>query len=260
VGILTNLVDRVRAALGGLTPLTRQDRPLWANARTLDDLAKLTAQWLEGDIDSQPGYYGKVDVDEDIAPGLKDALVALNRAGFLTNSSQAGFDGEAWGGHYFEQLAAVEGFTDADTTQRLREALAGTEYETIVHDCKPSIWGRADAGVDVTYLDGQPHTTFGRQVGEFTIASTIYDGCGDEAIDALCESKQVTIYDPEIGRNEMWAVLREAADQLQREMAAANGDTDSQQDDAAPAPAQPAEPENVPTYTPTAHDTDTDEA
>jgi hypothetical protein len=100
-------------AYGGT--LTPDDRPRWAAARTLADLGELTAQWLEGRIDSQPGYYGRVDVDEDKVPGLTETLILLNRAGFLTNGSQAGFDGKGFDNARWQQLAAVTGFASKET-------------------------------------------------------------------------------------------------------------------------------------------------
>ncbi len=63
------------------TTLKRRDHARWQRAETLQDLADLTASWLSGDIASQPGYYGRVDVDEDDAPGLTAALVASTESG-----------------------------------------------------------------------------------------------------------------------------------------------------------------------------------
>ncbi len=107
-----NLISRFFAAIGigDGRPLTRRDRSLWAAARSLADLGELTALWLDGSIASQPGYYGPCDVDEDDAPGLTDTLILLNRAGYVTFGSQAGYDGAPW-----QQLAAVEGLAAPHT-------------------------------------------------------------------------------------------------------------------------------------------------
>jgi hypothetical protein len=76
------------------TTLKRRDHARWQRAESVQDLCDLTVRWLRGEIPSQPGYYGPVDVDEDDAPGLTDALMALNRIGFWSRTSQAGADGE----------------------------------------------------------------------------------------------------------------------------------------------------------------------
>jgi len=86
------VLDRIFDRLGWSGPLRREDRPLWAAAQSLPDLGGLTVRWLNGDLKSSPAYYGQVDVDEDLAPGLTDALIALNRAGFVTDQSQGACD------------------------------------------------------------------------------------------------------------------------------------------------------------------------
>lgn len=197
--------------LGDGHPLTRRDRPLWAAAASLADLGELTAAWLEGAIASQPGYYGRCDVDEDDAPGLTDTLILLNRAGYVTNGSQAGYDGPGYDGGHWQQLAAVEGLAARHTYDWLCDALTGTRFGLLAWPCKARPWHRAGAGITVTFRDGQPYTTFGTQLGEATLAGDLYDGCGDDAIAAACAALQVTIYDPEPGPNDLWPVLADAA-------------------------------------------------
>jgi hypothetical protein len=205
------LLERFFALLGSTRPLTRHDRPLWAAARTLADLGELTALWLEGRIESQPGYYGRVDVDEDDAPGLTATLVALNRAGYLTNSSQAGFDGTGYDGAHWQQYAAVTGFASPDTLRWLQRAVAGTRFEIKSWGCKKGGAFTRTEALYVTFREGQPVTSFG-QVTDGVIAGEIYDGAGGAAIDAACTALQVTIYDPKPGPHELWPVLREAAE------------------------------------------------
>jgi hypothetical protein len=212
---ITAIIDCLSGLVCWSGPLRRADRPRWAAARTLGDLAELTAQWLEGRIASQPGYYGRVDVDEADAPGLTDTLAALNRAGFLTRNSQAGYDGEGYDGAHWRLHAAVTGFASEAAVAWLRQAVAGRGCRLVVHDCKPRWCVTRGAGVYVTYRDDgnrlEPVTNFGTQVGEATIARELY-GCGDEAVAAVCAAKQVTVYDTGPGRNDrLWSVLRAAA-------------------------------------------------
>lgn len=197
-----NVIDRVLDALNLGGPLTRADRPRWAATRTLADVSELTAQWLEGHIDSQPGYYGRVDVDE--APGLTDALITLNRAGLVTDNSQAGYDGPGHDGAHWRQLAAVTGFCDKDTHRRLRDALTGTPFRT-----------QEAPGVVVTWREHTPYTTFGGPLRR-AMVTDVYAGCGRDAVEALCDAIQITIYDPTPGGNELWPALRRALPEVTR--------------------------------------------
>ncbi|MEV0005904.1 hypothetical protein AB0H28_26965 [Micromonospora sp. NPDC050980] len=201
----------------GFGPLTRADRRRWAAARTLDDLAELTAQWLEGRIASQPGYYGRCDVDEDEAPGLTDTLTRLNRAGYLTDNSQAGYDGPGYDGRQWRQLAAVTGFGAQRTRDWLTASLAGTRYRILAWPCGTSACRHPGSGVPVTTVDDRPFTVFGAQLDRGTIAGELYDGCDDAAIDAVCAAWQITVYDPQPGANDLWPLLRDATDRTGQE-------------------------------------------
>jgi hypothetical protein len=193
-----------------LTGRSRREAEMWASTKTFTDVCELTAQWLEGRIASQPGYCGPVDVDQ--APHLKSALIALNRAKFLTNDSQEGFDGEGWGGRYWIQLAAVTGFAEDDTLDWLERVLSGTRFQMIVHPCKTSFWGTTGQGTTVTWADGDSCTVYGRQITANALGGVeFYQDCSDEAIAAICSAWQVTIYDPDAGLNDLWPVLLKAA-------------------------------------------------
>lgn len=189
--------------LGG-GPLTRADRKRWAQARTLDDLGELTALWLEGRIDSQPGYYGRVDVDEDDAPGLTAALIACNRAGYLTNDSQAGYDGEGYDGARWRQLATVDGYATEATVQRMRAHL-GQRFTVLAQP----LGRRRGRKVVVTWREGVPFTAFGGS--SRSLAETDYDGCSAEALRAVRSAWTLTVYDPRPGHNQLWAALEQAA-------------------------------------------------
>lgn len=199
-----NLIDRF-CGVFFRRPVIRAERHIWASARTLDDLGRLTARWLTGDLKSQPGYYGPVDVDEDDAPGMTTALVACNRAGFVTHSSQAGFDGTGYDGAHWQQRAAVTGFAGQNVLDLLRDGLHGTLLGIVAHPVKTG--HRRDlTGVPVTVREGRVFTTFGRQLAVACIAD-LYDGCSDAAIGALRVAWQVTVYDPDFGPNDLWAEL-----------------------------------------------------
>lgn len=70
---------------------------LWQSARSLDDLGRLTARWLRGELPTCLTYGGIADPETG---DLVDVLVELNEAGWLTDFSQpahdwvVGWDGE----------------------------------------------------------------------------------------------------------------------------------------------------------------------
>lgn len=184
------------------------DRARWITARTLADLGELVAQWLEGRIGTQPGYDAPVDVDDDLAPGLAATLAALNRAGFVTASSQAGFAGPGFDGAWWEQRAAVRGFADADTLAWLRQAFAGTRF-TIRHGDPRRVWPWSRPRVPVTRRAGQVRTDFGNRMPDSDIADPWvgYGVCHPTVVDALRGAYQIVLFDPEYGRNDLWPLL-----------------------------------------------------
>lgn len=210
-----DLLTRFFERFGFTGPLARSERHIWASARNLDDLGELTARWLTGELQSQPGYYGPVDVDEDDAPGLTDVLVGLNRSGFVTQNSQAGFDGAGYDGAHWRLRAAVVGFADDATVDRIENVLCGTRFDVVAHSrfgapthSLKTGW-RRQSGVVVTTREGRTFTEFGSQLSAADIAG-MYDGCSDEAIAAVCGAWQVTVYDPEFGPDDLWPTLATA--------------------------------------------------
>ncbi len=185
-------------------PRPDPDEEAWQAATSLQDLCGLTIRWLQGELNSTPGYLGSVDVDEADAPGLTETLILLNQHGFMTTSSQAGFDGLGYGDWHWQQHAAVTGFATYDTCRWLLGAVAGTRFQTLEDVCR-----RRGPNVFVTYVNGRPYTRFGVQSRADIKFS--WDGCGGEALAALQDAWQVTIYDPVAGPNDLWPVLRDTA-------------------------------------------------
>lgn len=180
----------------------------WANARTLSDLCELTERWLRGRVTFQPCYPAPVDVDERNAPGLTGTLIALNRAGFLTEDSRTGFDGTGYDGAHWRCRAAVSGFADTSTVDRITNALSGTRFEVTrrpVH----RLWRRRFPGVPVTTREGAVVGVSGRQLSARDITD-VYQGCHGRALDAVRAAWRVTVYDPRFGSNDLWPALRDA--------------------------------------------------
>jgi hypothetical protein len=184
------------------TTLKRRDHARWQQAESVQDLCDLTAGWLTGEIASHPGYYGPVDVEEHDAPGLTNALVALNRIGFWTRTSQAGADGDGYDGAHWTQLAAVDGFADRALAERLEHALAGTRFRIQAHP----VGLQGHEGVVVTRREGHAHTRFGGSTDDEDLATHLA-GVGERAARAVRAGTQVVIWDPRVGRNDLWPVL-----------------------------------------------------
>lgn len=109
------LADRISFAFE--RGMSRSDRARWADASDWADLGDLVVAWLDGNITQTPGHCGPPD-DETIP--LIPVLTAVNRAGFITDNSQAGDD------RWADCNAWVCGFAADDVLARLRESLAGT--------------------------------------------------------------------------------------------------------------------------------------
>jgi hypothetical protein len=194
----------------------RSDRRLWESATTLPELGELVARWLEGDIASQPGYMPNCGPDPETTD-LVPVLARCNRAGFVTNGSQPGdpdgpgYDGATWG-----QRAAVEGFADEATAKWI---LAAAEVRDLIVFLRPPwtlrdilcyprvyLWGeRLDPGEPVTRCAGRIHTSFGRRI---PVGDLTYGECSPQMRRVLRGSWQVTVVDPEWGRNDLlWETL-----------------------------------------------------
>ena len=190
--------------------MSRADRQRWASARTLADLGELTAQWIEGRIGSQPGYYGPSDIED---PALIPVLARLNRAGFITTGSQAGLDEGDGRLARCRQRAAVEGFADYAMVLEMAAAAGAGGLTAVVHAPRslPRWRYRYDRAEVVTLMNGQTYTRFGVQVPRRHIRSAVtgYGICHRDAVTALFSAWQVTIIDPEWGRDPspLWDVL-----------------------------------------------------
>jgi len=145
----------------------RRDRRLWASAGSLADLGELTAQWCAGAITETPGHAGPPD--DETLPYL-DLLAAVNRAGFVTENSQAADrDWTAW----------VCGFADSATTGWLLSDAAGAGLTG------KGLEPRAQEEIRYWYLRRCP-----------------------QARSAIQAARLIWIEDPEPGRNDLlWPVL-----------------------------------------------------
>lgn len=198
------------AALGGQLPVrdhrrrggaARMTARTWRTARTHRELTELTAGWLSGRPRRHPSYPCRPD--RETRP-ITDALITLNRAGYLTTCSQPTYDGPGT-----RQRAAVEGFVhDPYLVDQLRAAADAAGLVLIVHDRPHPVDDvDLDSGIVVTESDGTPFTWFGRHLGREAIEEQ-FPGCRRDATDELCRSAQVTAVDPKWGRTDLlWSTL-----------------------------------------------------
>lgn len=186
--------------------MSRADEARWAACGSLADVGRLTAAWLRGEIASQPGYFGPVDVDNGIVRGLDELLARLNERGFLTGSSQAGLISDGW-----VQLAAVCGYATPDVLARLRGAVARHPELMLVTCRSRRALGRPVC--PVSFRDGRPFTDFGNALPERDIRDEHvgFGVCKPAAVEEIAAATQVVICDRSAGRNEvLWPALAEA--------------------------------------------------
>lgn len=185
------------------------DRRVWRRARTLADLGALTAAWLEGAIASHPGYLGRPDPETD---ELVPALAAVNRAGLVTICSQPGTVDYDDPGEIWSQRAAVDALADERTAHRVRTK--AERAGLIVIDHGPARRWRCDytRATLVTTCAAAPVTDFGAHLSRRLLRRRVFAACHGKALSAIYSARQVTVIDPDWGRNDrLWPLLVDAA-------------------------------------------------
>lgn len=185
--------------------LTGRARHRWAQAATLQDLADLTALWLEGRLNYHPSY-GR-SPDPETVP-IVPVLARLNRAGFLTSDSQPGSVTHGRHGAVWKQRAAVAGFAGPQLAGLITRAAVKAGMLTRVMTA--ALYDPRDR-IPATTWNNQPRTWFGARRDADDVALEL-DGCSAGAIHAVTATMQVTIVDPEWGRDDaLWPLLAEAS-------------------------------------------------
>ena len=182
----------------------RADRRRWAAAQTLPELADLMALWLEGELSMWPGYDDGADEE---TTALIPTLSAANRGGFLTDQSQPGWDGPGFDGLRWEQRAAVSGLiADEDFLEllRIRQACKAAGLLVLLSHPRHRPQGQ---GVTGTIRGGRDYTVFGEHMPP-RIVRHIWQGISRHALDQVVDAWQLTLVDPEYGRNDrLWPLL-----------------------------------------------------
>ncbi len=195
----------------GLVPV--HERGAWAAAVTLPDLGRLVADWLTGTRRWIPTYLAD-GPDPETGPHVVDALVAVNLAGFLTDSSQPGLCRDGW-----SQRAFVTGLADPAVAQLAEWLAVGTDLVVVVGDraLAPGAEGEHPlVSLAVTAQDGRPVTWCGRFE---PVAETLafHAPVAPQAVPALTDAVALQVIDPVWGRDDvLWPWLHRLAGELGR--------------------------------------------
>lgn len=189
--------------------MSRRERRTWHSATTLAELGELVAQWLEGDLASQPGYQPRYGPDEETRE-LIPALAAACRAGYVTGNSQPGhgpqlgFDGLLW-----SQRPAVDGLIDdPQLLRRLVDAAEKAGLIVILHDLLDP---PGKGAVPATTRGEEVHTAFGTALGIRDLDLS-WSGCSSQALGAIAAATQLTLLDPDFAdTTRLWDVLARVA-------------------------------------------------
>jgi hypothetical protein len=170
------------------------DREVWRQAASLPAAGELTARWLEGTSEYQPGTLAPRFDDETLP--IAGQLAELNRNGLFTKESQPGVGPVA--GH--AQREYVTGFCSAATAARLLRLSAETDLIAIAH----APGEVSQASVPVTLHDGEVVTVLGSS--EIPVESEQIQDWASESNEALAlllaDSWYVELLDPVWGRQQ----------------------------------------------------------
>lgn len=184
--------------------MSPEDAARWHGARTLGDLGELAALWLEGEIASMPGTFGRPD--SETTP-LVPVLAAVNRSGFYTWQSQPGVLRNKNG---CPQRADISGFASGETFARLMAAVAGADLVVAAARGLEEDWGMLL--VITPGAPGEEDTKDGGSQSREALEASYIPPCHPDAVRALRDAWQITLIDPVWGRNDqLWPLLEKFA-------------------------------------------------
>ncbi|GAB2735901.1 DUF6919 domain-containing protein [Arthrobacter bambusae] len=170
------------------------DRGVWRQATTIEAAGELTARWLEGMSQYQPGTFSASFDEETLA--IAADLAEINRNGLFTKESQPGLRT----GSGTAQREYVTGYCSATTASRLLELSTQGELVTVGHS--PGELSRSS--IPVTIQGREVVTVLGSS--ESPVEAVQFQDWSDEANEtlalALADSWYVEIFDPVWGRND----------------------------------------------------------
>lgn len=167
------------------------DREVWRQAGTIAAAGELTARWLEGRSEYQPGTFAPGFDDE--TKSIAGELAELNRNGLFTKESQPGVLAE---GH--SQRAYVTGFCNVESAAALLALSGRTDLVTVAHAPGEA----SQSSIPVTLQDGDVATVLGSSegpAGEDQLRDWSEESNDTLAL-LLAESWYVEVFDPVWGR------------------------------------------------------------
>jgi hypothetical protein len=168
------------------------DREIWRQAASIPAAGELTARWLEGRSEYQPGTFAPSFDDETRSIAVE--LAELNRSGLFTKESQPGVLAE---GH--AQRAYVTGFCGVESAAALLDLSGRTGLVTVAHAPGEA----SQASIPVTLRDSEVVTVLGSSEGP--IGDDELRDWSEETNDSLAlvlaDSWYVETFDPVWGRN-----------------------------------------------------------
>ncbi len=170
------------------------DREVWRQATTIPAAGELTARWLEGNSEYQPGVFSPGFDDETTA--IAGELARLNRNGLFTKESQPGVQA---GG--LSQRAYVTAFCSPATASALLALSTRTGLVTVAHAPGET----SSASIPVTVQDDDVVTVLGSSegpVGEDQLRDWAAETNETLAL-VLADAWYVEIFDPVWGRNDV---------------------------------------------------------
>jgi hypothetical protein len=168
------------------------DREVWRQAASIAAAGELTARWLEGSSQYQPGTFAP-GFDDETTP-IAGQLARLNRNGLFTKESQPGVQAEG-----LAQRAYVTGFCSPETASALLELSTRSGLVTVAHAPGEA----SSASIPVTVQDDAVVTVLGSSEGPVD-EDQLKDWAAEsnEALAlVLADAWYVEIFDPVWGRN-----------------------------------------------------------
>ncbi|MCX4554255.1 hypothetical protein [Streptomyces sp. NBC_01500] len=188
--------------------MSRTERKAWQAARTLHDLAQLTAAWWEGTVRDLPGH--RLGHNPHPLAGHTTVLSTANRAGFLVSAAQAGRAGGS-----LQLRAAVQGFaSDPVLICRLVDAAENAGLEIVLHDWLDAELDGPGDGITVTTGDAPVEGAFGQAI-DLADLKAMWPRL-PHAVNAVAPALQITLANPDFGPStRLWDVLAEATTRLE---------------------------------------------
>ncbi|SFK74625.1 DUF6919 domain-containing protein [Geodermatophilus ruber] len=178
----------------------------WATTTSVVDVGQLVAQWLEGTRRWIPTYIGSTPHPETRGH-IRDALARVNRAGWVTDSSQPGLRHSG-----LRQRAYVSGIA-APALTRYAEHLSSDSDVVVLRAVRlPEL--SPEINLVVTVRDGQPATWLGNWAPPDRDV-LLYAPLPPAAASAVRSAEALQVFDPVWGRDDvLWPWLHRLAADL----------------------------------------------